>query len=75
VLGGQIKIPTMEGDVNLTIPPGASSGMQLRLRGKGFKVLNKPTRGNQLVKIHIKIPKTITSHQRQLLEQLAASGI
>ena len=74
-LGGQMKIPTMEGEVNLTIPPGASSGMQLRLRGKGFKVLNKPIRGNQLVKINIKIPKNITSHQRQLLEQLAASGI
>ncbi|MHA1130979.1 MAG: molecular chaperone DnaJ [Candidatus Helarchaeota archaeon] len=75
VLGGKIKVPTMEGEVTLTIPPGTKSGTKLRLRGKGFKRLNRPTRGNQLVKIMIRVPKTINIHQKQLLEQLAATGI
>ena len=75
VLGGKIKVPTMEGEVSLTIPPGTKSGTKLRLRGKGFKKLNRPSRGNQLVKIKIRVPKTVSGHQKQLLEQLAAAGI
>ncbi len=75
VLGGKIKIPTMEGEVTLKIPPGTKSGTKLRLRGRGFKKLNKPGRGNQLVVVNIRVPKNISSHQRALLEQLAAAGI
>ncbi len=75
VLGGKIKIPTMEGDVTLTIPPGTKIGSKLRLRGKGFKKISRPTRGNQLVKININIPNNVTTNQKHLLEQLAATGM
>ena len=75
VLGGKIKVPTMDGEVSMTIPPGTKSGTKLRLRGKGFKKLNRPARGNQLVKIHIQVPKSVTSNQKQLLEELAKAGI
>ncbi len=74
-LGGKIKVPTMEGEVNLTIPPGTKNGTKLRLRGKGFKKFKNPARGNQLVKINIRVPQNLTTHQRQLMEQLAAAGI
>jgi len=74
-LGGKIKVPTMEGEVTLTIPPGTKSGTKLRLRGRGFKKLNKPIRGNQLVKTNIIVPQTLDKHQRQLLDQLAITGI
>ncbi|MHA1323955.1 MAG: molecular chaperone DnaJ [Candidatus Helarchaeota archaeon] len=74
-LGTKIKVPTMEGEVTLKIPPGTKNGTKFRLRGKGFKKLNSPTRGNQLVIVNVKVPKTLTTRQRQLLEQLAATGI
>ncbi len=75
VLGGKIKVPTMEGEVTMTIPPGTQSGTKLRLRGKGFKKLNSPSRGNQLVKIKINVPKSVDPRQKELLEQLVTAGI
>lgn len=74
-LGGKIKVPTMEGEVSLTIPPGTKNGTKLRLRGKGFKKLNRPTRGHQLVKVNITVPTRLTNEQKDLLQQLAQTGI
>ena len=74
-LGGRVKIPTMEGEVMLSVPPGTKSGTKLRLRNKGFKKIGRPTRGSQLVKITINVPTNLTNNQRQLLEQLAQTGI
>jgi curved DNA-binding protein len=56
VLGTQIDVPTLEGTVRLTIPPGTSSGAKLRLRGKGIK---RPEggRGDQLCRVEIVVPR------------------
>ena len=55
VLGGQVRVPTVEKPVMLTIPRGASSGRVLRLKGKGF---NKKSggRGDQLVTLMVQVP-------------------
>lgn len=55
VLGAKVRVPTVDGPVNLTIPKGSTSGKTLRIRGKGMK---KPdgTRGHQLVKLMVDIP-------------------
>jgi DnaJ-class molecular chaperone len=71
-LGTKVQVPTVEGPVTVTIPPGTSSGARLRLRGKGVK---KPdgTRGDQMVRVEIVTPKGAADdpETRKLLEELA----
>ena len=55
VLGGPVRVPTVEGAVMLNIPKGSSSGKVLRLKGKGFTARGG-TRGDQLVTLLIDIP-------------------
>ncbi|WP_017669395.1 DnaJ C-terminal domain-containing protein [Sandarakinorhabdus sp. AAP62] len=55
VLGAKIRMPTAEGMVSLSIPPGTSSGRMFRLKGRGFRKLDG-TRGDQLVTVQIDIP-------------------
>ena len=55
VLGARIRLPTVEGAVMMTIPPGSSSGKVMRLKGRGFHRGNG-TRGDQLVTVMIDIP-------------------
>jgi DnaJ-class molecular chaperone len=54
--GAKVKVPTVEGPVMLSIPPGSSSGRTLRLKGKGFTRKNG-SRGDQLVTIEIVLPE------------------
>lgn len=81
-LGDKVIIPTVEGDVELTIPPGTQTGRVFRLRGKGVPRLRSDGtnsgRGDQLVYIQVEVPTRLTDEQRQLFEQLAetlGSGI
>ncbi|RDE04929.1 DnaJ C-terminal domain-containing protein [Sphingomonas aracearum] len=55
VLGGKVRVPTVEGPVSMAIPAGASSGKVLRLRGRGF-TRKDGTRGDQLVTLMIELP-------------------
>ena len=55
VLGGKVKVPTVDGTVMLTVPAGSTSGKVLRLKGKGFHRLDG-TRGDQLVTLSIDLP-------------------
>lgn len=56
VLGGPVRVPTVDGPVMLNVPAGSSSGQTLRLKGKGFTG-KSGVRGDQLVTIEIVIPK------------------
>jgi DnaJ-class molecular chaperone len=71
VLGTQVEVPTLDGTVRLTVPPGTSSGAKLRLRGKGIK---RPEggRGDQLCHIEIVVPrlKPDDLESRHLAEEL-----
>ncbi|WP_310476181.1 DnaJ C-terminal domain-containing protein [Sandarakinorhabdus sp.] len=55
VLGAKIRMPTAEGMVSLSIPPGTTSGRMFRLKGRGFRKLDG-TRGDQVVTVQIDIP-------------------
>ncbi|GGJ54792.1 DnaJ C-terminal domain-containing protein [Deinococcus roseus] len=68
VLGGKWKVPTLKGNVELTIPAGTSSGKTLRLRGLGWK--HKEYTGDQLVTVQIQVPRTLTDQERELYQQL-----
>jgi DnaJ-class molecular chaperone len=56
VLGAKVDVPTVEGRVTLSVPPGTSSGARLRLRGRGVKK-SDGTRGDQFCRIEIIVPR------------------
>src|SRR5881392_2440307 len=69
VLGANISVPTLNGRVNILIPPGTQAGQKLRVRGRGL-----PTRdggnGDLIVAARVEVPKEITDAERKLWEQL-----
>lgn len=69
-LGGTVRVPTLEGDVETTLPPGTSSGRVLRLRGQGWPK-EKGGRGDQLAEVHLTVPEEPTEEQAALYRQLA----
>ena len=69
VLGGAIEVPTIDGLVKMTLPPGVRSGQRLRLANKGYPD-RVGDRGDQLVEIQIVTPKQIGESERELYEQL-----
>lgn len=71
VLGATVKVPTLEGSVNLKVPMGTSSGQKLRLAGKGAPHLGKKGQGDQYVVIKIVVPKEVDEASQDLLRQFA----
>ncbi len=69
-LGTKVDVPTLDGPVALTVPPGSSSGTTLRLRERGIQRL-KGGRGDQMVTLKIVLPKTLDETSRALLEEFA----
>ena len=72
-LGGEIRIPTLEGEEVLQVPEGTQSGTTFNLRGRGMPDVSGRGRGNLLVTVNVTTPKKLTRDQKKLLEQLAAS--
>ena len=73
VLGDEIHIPTLNGDVDLRIPPGTQPGKVFRLREKGIPHLRGSGKGDELVTVSIQIPNRLSEEQRQLFEELATT--
>ncbi|MDR2054426.1 MAG: DnaJ domain-containing protein [Desulfovibrio sp.] len=69
VLGAKISVPTLEGNVELTIPPGSSSGRKFRLRSRGLGSGAK--RGDLLVRVMVIVPPALTDEERELWRKLA----
>jgi molecular chaperone DnaJ len=72
-LGGEIMVPTLDGEERVKIPEGAETGTTLRLRSKGMPDVNGRGRGDLFVTVQAHTPKKLTREQRRLLEQLAAA--
>ena len=74
VLGDNIVVETLDGDVELKIPPGIQSGKKLRLNDKGMVAIGRNNRrGSHIITINIAIPKDLSSEQKNLFEQLKDS--
>jgi DnaJ-class molecular chaperone len=69
VLGASIEAQTIDGKVELKIPPGAKSGQRLRLRGQGLNK-RKGGRGDEYVRLKIVVPKEASAEERRLYEEL-----
>ena len=69
VLGTKIEAPTVDGQVEMTVPAGAQNGQRLRLRGQG---LNKRRggRGNVYVRLRVAVPRHVTEEEHRLYEEL-----
>ena len=70
-IGITLEVPTIEGKAKLKIPAGIQSGQILRMRGKGFPKVRGSSRGNQLVRIQVITPVSISKQQKRLLEELS----
>lgn len=68
VLGGEVEVPTMWGLSEIKIPKGTRDGTLFRMRGKGVRTEEGRT-GDQLVRVHIEVPKKLTKKQREYLEK------
>lgn len=73
-LGGTIEVPTLFGKASLKIPVGTQSGTTFRLREKGMPSLRGGRQGDQLVRVHVEVPTSLSSEQRKLLEEFARVG-
>ncbi len=69
-LGAEIGIPTVDGGVVFTVPPGTQPNQQFRLKGRGVPDLRGGARGDQLVTVHVIIPTELDSRERELFEAL-----
>ncbi len=73
LLGGEVKVHTLGGDVVLTIPPETQSGKTFRLSGRGMPKLRDPqTHGDLYARVMVKIPTHLSERERQLIRELAA---
>ena len=71
-LGAKVDVPTLEGTVTVTVPPGTSSGSNLRLAGRGVKP-QRGAPGDFYAVVRIAALKSVTAEQRRLLRELAAT--
>ncbi len=66
-LGGKVRVPTLKGKIDLTVPPGTQPGQQLRLRKQGITDSSRRT-GDLRVQLQVEIPKSLTRKQKALLK-------
>ncbi|MDO4197885.1 MAG: molecular chaperone DnaJ [Erysipelotrichaceae bacterium] len=71
-LGTKIDVPTVNGDIELTIPAGTQPNQQLRIKGYGVKDLRSGAVGDQYVEVKIEIPKKLSREEREMYEKLAS---
>jgi molecular chaperone DnaJ len=72
-LGGEIHVPTLQGEAAIDLPEGTQTGKQFRLRGKGIKGVRSSFPGDLYCHITVETPVKLTEHQRKLLKELDES--
>ena len=70
VLGGEIEVPTVEGDIKLRIRPGTQSGTMMRLRERGVAHLHGRGRGDEYVRLNVLVPEKLNKEQKNLVEEM-----
>jgi len=72
-LGGELQVPTLNGKVNLKIPPGTQTGKMFRMRGKGVKPVRGGVVGDLICRVLVETPVNLTERQKELLRELDES--
>lgn len=73
-LGATISVPSLSGELEVTLAPGTQSGTRLRLRGYGMPAVRGTHRGDHHVTVHVVVPTKLNRRQRDLLEEYARAG-
>lgn len=74
-LGTTIEVPTLDGMKKVRIPPGTQSHTKMRMKGLGVPRFGGGGRGDEYVKVIVRVPKRIPEKARRLIEELAKEGI
>lgn len=70
-LGGSLKVPTLDGHINLKIPKGTQTGRKFRIKGKGITTMKSNVNGDLIYELYIKTPESLTLEQEKLIKQLS----
>lgn len=70
-LGAKIDIPTIDGRVKITVPPGSCDGRAMRVRGKGAPRIGSSGRGDLIARLRIVVPDKLNARQKEALEKFA----
>jgi curved DNA-binding protein len=74
VLGTTVRVPGLDGALDVKIPPGTAGGQKLRLRGRGLPKPKSTERGDLYIVAEVEVPKQVGADERALWEQLAKSS-
>jgi len=75
LLGGEVEVPTIEGRAALKIPAGTQPETQFRLRGNGFPRFRGSSRGDQIVTVHVEIPRSLSGREKELVREALGAGV
>lgn len=70
-LGTEVEVPTLQGKAKLSIPAGSQTGREFRLKHKGIPHLRRSGQGDQIVRLRVVTPESLTKEQRRLFQELA----
>lgn len=73
-LGGEVRVPSLDGELPLSLQPGTQSGTLYRMRGHGMPDVRGSHRGDHVVTVHVAVPAKLNRRQRDLLEEYARAG-
>ena len=73
ILGGTIEVPTIDGTVKLKIRPGTQPNTMVRLQQRGIQRLQRSGRGDEYVRLVVKIPEKLSRKQKELIEQFSTT--
>ena len=74
VLGATLQVPTLDGSVNVAIPPGTQPGALLRLKEKGLPEFGNGRHGEMYLRIEVRVPEKLSREEHELYERLRAIG-
>ncbi|MDD2715407.1 MAG: molecular chaperone DnaJ [Candidatus Wallbacteria bacterium] len=69
-VGDNIQVPTMDGQVKMTVPTGTQSGKLFKLKGKGMPSINSYSQGDLYIKVNVEVPTNLSARQKELLKEL-----
>ncbi|MBV8749923.1 MAG: molecular chaperone DnaJ [Candidatus Eremiobacteraeota bacterium] len=70
-LGGEVMVPSLDGEVPLQLSAGTQSGSTYRLRGRGMPSVRGGSKGDELVTVHVVVPQKLSKREREVLEEFA----
>lgn len=70
ILGGEVRLPTLDGNLSLKIPPETQNGKLFRLAGKGMPQLGNAKHGSMFAKVNVVLPSNLSEEERRLFEKL-----